>query len=34
VILSSLKTYLERGTTLDIAAPERDEAAQDWRSGM
>lgn len=34
VILSSLKTYLERGTTLDIAAPEQDDAAQDWRSGM
>ncbi|MGE5538736.1 MAG: SRPBCC family protein [Gemmatimonas sp.] len=34
VILSSLKTYLERGTTLDISAPESDDAAQDWRSGM
>jgi uncharacterized protein YndB with AHSA1/START domain len=34
VILSSLKTYLERGKTLDITAPEPDEAAQDWRSGM
>lgn len=34
VILSSLKTYLERGIVLDITAPERDEAAADWRSGM
>ena len=34
VILSSLKTYLERGIVLDITAPERDEATADWRSGM
>jgi uncharacterized protein YndB with AHSA1/START domain len=28
VILSSLKTYLERGIVLDITGPERDEAAR------
>jgi len=34
VILSSLKTYLERGSVLDITAPERDDAASDWRNSM